>query len=83
MPTEAGSKSWAGFIPDYDALAVAREQVEGGANMIDVNMDEGLLDSQAAMTMFVNLPMPLAEAVLSLSSPGLPPGRCQNPCRPG
>ena len=41
---------------DYPAaLAVAREQVENGAQIIDVNMDEGLLDSQAAMTMFLNL----------------------------
>jgi 5-methyltetrahydrofolate--homocysteine methyltransferase len=41
---------------DYDAaLAVAREQVENGANIIDVNMDEGLLDSEKAMTTFLNL----------------------------
>ena len=53
-----GSRKFARLIKEGkfdDALAVAREQVEGGANMIDVNMDEGLLDSQAAMTMFVNL----------------------------
>ena len=53
-----GSRKFARLIRDGkfdDALAVAREQVEGGANMIDVNMDEGLLDSQAAMTTFVNL----------------------------
>jgi 5-methyltetrahydrofolate--homocysteine methyltransferase len=37
------------------ALAVARDQVEAGAAVIDVNMDEGLLDSQAAMTRFLNL----------------------------
>jgi 5-methyltetrahydrofolate--homocysteine methyltransferase len=37
------------------ALAVARDQVENGAQIIDVNMDEGLLDSEAAMTMFLNL----------------------------
>jgi 5-methyltetrahydrofolate--homocysteine methyltransferase len=37
------------------ALAVARQQVEGGAQMIDVNMDEAMLDSEAAMTMFLNL----------------------------
>ena len=41
---------------DYTAaLGVAREQVENGAQIIDVNMDEGLLDSQAAMVTFLNL----------------------------
>ncbi len=41
---------------DYTAaLAVAREQVENGAQVIDVNMDEGLLDSEEAMTTFLNL----------------------------
>ncbi len=41
---------------DYDgALAVARQQVESGANVLDVNMDEGLLDSEKAMTTFLNL----------------------------
>lgn len=40
---------------DYEAaLAVARQQVENGAQLIDVNMDEGLLDSEAAMTKFLN-----------------------------
>jgi 5-methyltetrahydrofolate--homocysteine methyltransferase len=38
-----------------EALAIARQQVEGGAQIIDVNMDEGLLDSAAAMTRFLNL----------------------------
>jgi 5-methyltetrahydrofolate--homocysteine methyltransferase len=37
------------------ALAVAREQVENGASVIDINMDEGLIDSQKAMVEFVNL----------------------------
>jgi 5-methyltetrahydrofolate--homocysteine methyltransferase len=37
------------------ALAVARDQVENGAQIIDVNMDEGLLDSEAAMVTFLNL----------------------------
>src|SRR5207344_2343488 len=37
------------------ALAVARDQVENGAQIIDVNMDEGLLDSEQAMTTFLNL----------------------------
>jgi 5-methyltetrahydrofolate--homocysteine methyltransferase len=41
---------------DYaGALSVAREQVESGAQVIDVNMDEGLLDSERAMTTFLNL----------------------------
>jgi len=38
-----------------EALSVARQQVEGGAQVIDVNMDEGMLDSEAAMTKFLNL----------------------------
>jgi len=53
-----GSRKFARLIKDGkfdEALAVAREQVEGGANMIDINMDEGLLDSQQAMTTFANL----------------------------
>ena len=37
------------------ASTVARQQVENGANVIDVNMDEGLLDGEAAMTKFLNL----------------------------
>ena len=41
---------------DYQAaLAIARQQVESGAQIIDVNMDEGLLDSEKAMTTFLNL----------------------------
>ncbi len=40
---------------DYDkALAIARQQVEGGAQMIDVNMDEAMLDSEKEMTTFLN-----------------------------
>ena len=38
-----------------EAVSVARQQVENGAQIIDVNMDEGLLDSEAAMTQFLNL----------------------------
>ena len=37
------------------ALAVARNQVEGGANILDVNMDEGMIDSEAAMMRFLRL----------------------------
>ncbi|HEY0104863.1 MAG TPA: methionine synthase [Rhizomicrobium sp.] len=41
---------------DYEAaLQIARGQVENGAQIIDINMDEGLIDSEAAMTRFVNL----------------------------
>ncbi len=41
---------------DYDAaLSVARQQVENGAQIIDINMDEGLLDSENAMKTFLNL----------------------------
>jgi len=53
-----GSKAFARMIlnGDYEqALAVARHQVENGAQIIDVNMDEAMLDSQAAMVRFLNL----------------------------
>ncbi len=41
---------------DFDAaLSVARQQVEGGAQIIDINMDEGMIDSEAAMVKFLNL----------------------------
>ncbi|MBA3882645.1 MAG: methionine synthase [Chthoniobacterales bacterium] len=41
---------------DFDAaVAVARQQVKGGANILDVNMDEGMIDSEATMTRFLNL----------------------------
>src|SRR5438105_7861930 len=41
---------------DFDgALTVARQQVQGGGNMLDLNMDEGMIDSEAAMTRFLNL----------------------------
>ncbi len=43
-------------VGDYAAaLSIARDQVENGAQVIDVNMDEGLLDSEAAMVTFLNL----------------------------
>jgi 5-methyltetrahydrofolate--homocysteine methyltransferase len=38
-----------------EAVAVARQQVTSGAQILDVNMDEGMLDSEAAMTRFINL----------------------------
>ncbi len=54
----AGSAKFARLIRERDyetALEVARDQVRGGAQIIDVNMDEGLLDSVEAMTAFLNL----------------------------
>ncbi|MCC6830247.1 MAG: methionine synthase [Thermoleophilia bacterium] len=53
-----GSRRFAQLIlggDDTTALEVAVEQVRSGANVIDVNMDEGMLDSVAAMTRFLNL----------------------------
>jgi len=53
-----GSKAFARLILNgqYDeALVVARQQVENGAQVIDINMDEGMLDAVAAMTYFLNL----------------------------
>lgn len=53
-----GSKKFARLIKEekYDeALSVARDQVEGGAQVLDVNMDEAMLDSEKAMTKFLNL----------------------------
>src|SRR5207248_4664592 len=53
-----GSPKFSKLILDGDfdgALAVARQQVQGGANILDVNMDEGMIDSEAAMTRFLNL----------------------------
>ncbi len=53
-----GSAAFAKLIKNgqlSEALSVARQQVEGGAQIIDVNMDEGLLDSEKAMVEFLNL----------------------------
>jgi 5-methyltetrahydrofolate--homocysteine methyltransferase len=53
-----GSRRFARLIKSGDfegGLAVAREQVEGGANILDVNMDEALIDGEKAMTHFLNL----------------------------
>ncbi|MCE2865156.1 MAG: methionine synthase [Cryomorphaceae bacterium] len=53
-----GSRAFLRMIKDGDfeaALAVAREQVEGGAQVIDINMDEGMIDGKAAMVRFLNL----------------------------
>ena len=54
----SGSKRFATMIANQqylDAVAVALEQVRGGANILDINMDEGMLDSEAAMTTFLNV----------------------------
>lgn len=53
-----GSKAFARMILNGDfeqALSVARQQVENGAQIIDINMDEAMLDSKAAMVRFLNL----------------------------
>src|SRR5260370_131208 len=53
-----GSKRFARLVTSGDfieAAHVALAQVRGGANILDVNMDEGMLDSEAAMTTFLNL----------------------------
>jgi len=53
-----GSKKFARLIREQnyaEALAVALDQVQGGAQVIDINMDEGMLDSEAAMVTFLNL----------------------------
>ena len=55
-----GSRRFARLIKENnyeEALSVARQQVEAGAQMIDVNMDEGLLDAEAAMRRFLLLAM--------------------------
>jgi 5-methyltetrahydrofolate--homocysteine methyltransferase len=53
-----GSRAFLRMIKEGDfeaALAVAREQVEGGAQILDINMDEGMIDGKAAMVRFLNL----------------------------
>ena len=53
-----GSKKFLELIKQErfdDAVAIAKEQVEGGAQILDVNMDEGLIDGAHAMTRFLNL----------------------------
>ena len=53
-----GSKAFLRLIKEEkfdEALAVAREQVEGGAQVIDINMDEGMIDGAESMKRFLNL----------------------------
>ena len=53
-----GSKKFARLVLEgkyEDALSVARQQVENGAQIIDINMDDALLDGVQAMTTFINL----------------------------
>ena len=53
-----GSRKFLRLIENNDyaaAVEVAREQVEGGAQILDVNMDEGIIDGALAMTKFLNL----------------------------
>ena len=53
-----GSKQFLKLIKEGDfdsALKIAKDQVEGGAQIIDINMDEGLIDGVEAMTRFLNL----------------------------
>jgi 5-methyltetrahydrofolate--homocysteine methyltransferase len=54
----SGSRKFARLVREgnlAEAVSIARQQVEGGANIIDVNVDEGLLDGPAIMTKFLNL----------------------------
>ena len=56
----AGSKKFLRLIKEEnfdEALSVARHQVEGGAQIIDINMDDGLIDGKAAMVQYLNLLM--------------------------
>jgi 5-methyltetrahydrofolate--homocysteine methyltransferase len=53
-----GSRRFARLIKEgnyQEAIAVARDQVDGGANILDVNMDEGMIEGEAAMTRFLRL----------------------------
>ena len=56
--TVTGSKKFLRLIKEgnyEEALSIAKDQVDGGAQVIDVNMDEGMLDGELAMTTFLNL----------------------------
>ena len=47
-----------------EAVEIAREQVNGGAQIIDINMDEGMIDGVAAITKFINLIAALTESFM-------------------
>ena len=74
----AGSRKFAKLVSakNYgEALAVARQQIEGGANVIDINMDDAMLDSRAEMETFVrhiNSDPAVARAVLMIDSSDWP-----------
>jgi 5-methyltetrahydrofolate--homocysteine methyltransferase len=56
----AGSRKFLRLIKDEkfdEALAIARDQVEGGAQIIDINMDDGMIDGKEAMVRFLHLIM--------------------------
>ena len=64
-----GSKKFARLIKEEkyeEALSVARDQVEGGAQIIDINMDDAMLEGIEAMTTFLNLVQADANLVKSL-----------------
>jgi 5-methyltetrahydrofolate--homocysteine methyltransferase len=71
-----GSAKFARLIRDDnygEAVSVAADEVRGGANMIDVNMDEGMLDSEHAMTTFLNYiatEPEMARVPVMLTAPG-------------
>jgi 5-methyltetrahydrofolate--homocysteine methyltransferase len=50
-----GSRKFLRLIKESTMRHIARQQVEGGAQIIDINMDEGMLDGVYAMTKFLNL----------------------------
>ena len=59
----AGSRRFLRLINEdkyEEALEIARHQVDGGAQIIDVNMDDGLIDGKEAMVKFLNLVMALS-----------------------
>jgi len=77
-----GSKRFARLVASgklEDALGVARDQVDGGANILDVNMDEGLLDSERAMTPSCASSARSRTSRSSRSWSTAPGGRCSRP----
>jgi len=53
--TSQHETEWTGTKEFDEALSIARDQVEGGAQIIDINMDDGLIDGKEAMVKFLNL----------------------------